>query len=248
MPATKISTEQAPCPRHIRPVGNLASLFDFRMIYNAMSWAFTASPDERCQYWSKNAYSVVSDSDTCSSCNRLQHFILDQFAIAMEHQKFARAREQRKLVKNGKHKGAWELTLTYSPSWYQDDIEAQAALRLALDRLMRYYKFELYELRAVGEFTKDRRAHLHVYYVLTSGGKFTDKNLQRAYPHWNSKVKVGKGNQGGHHAPVVSDSDFRGYIEKDLHDSWFQLTYPNVSQEEVVVPSLSEEASQSSQA
>jgi len=116
--------------------------------------------------------------------------------------------------------GTWELTLTYSPKWFQDDEEAQAAFKKAEQRLLKYYADELELYRSVGEFTQDGRAHLHILYRTRSGGKFTDKNLRRAYPRWNPKVKVGKGVQGGHHAPCVSQSSYAGYIEKDLEKAW----------------------------
>lgn len=123
-------------------------------------------------------------------------------------------------AKNGRPKGSWELTLTYSPKWYQDDTEAQEAFRTAERRLLKYYADELVMYRSVGEFTRDGRSHLHILYRLGTGGKFTDKNLRRAYPHYNPKVKVGKGVQGGHHAPVANLADYSGYIEKELTTAW----------------------------
>lgn len=130
-------------------------------------------------------------------------------------------------AKNGRPKGSWELTLTYSPKWFQDDLEAQEAFRTAERKLLKYYRDELEQYRSVGEFTADGRAHLHILYRLGSGGKFTDKNLRRAYPHWNSKIKVGKGNQGGHHAPVASVSDYSGYMEKELTTAWHNYDHKN---------------------
>lgn len=238
MPATKLLTEQAHCPRHNCPQG-IAPWHWYNYSYCFPLGSKTA--DERAEFWQRSAYPDGFNID-CPRCLEMASFKDQQLAIAREQiakRKLAEASAHRK-AKNGKHKGSWELTLTYSPTWYQDDDEAQADLRRALDRLMRYYKSELVELVAVGEFTKDRRAHLHVYYQLENGGKMTDKNLQRAYPHWNSKIKVGKGNQGGHHAPVQVESDYRGYIEKDLEDSWFHLTYPNAQE------NVSQESSESS--
>lgn len=128
-------------------------------------------------------------------------------------------------AKNGRPKGSWELTLTYSPKWYQDDLEAQEAFRTAERKLLRTYADELEFYRSVGEFTSDGRAHLHILYRLGSGGKFTDKNLRRFYPHWNPKIKVGKGNQGGHHAVCKSVSDYHGYIQKELKTAWHDYTH-----------------------
>lgn len=136
-------------------------------------------------------------------------------------------------AKNNREMGPRELTLTYSPAWFQDDDEAKDAFRQAEEKLLRYYKNELLEYRSVGEYTKDRRAHLHIMYHLTNGGKFTDKNINRAYKYWNAKIKVGKGNQGGHHALVKSVSDYSGYLEKDLHDNWHYYNHNNAVQESI---------------
>lgn len=130
-------------------------------------------------------------------------------------------------AKNGRHKGSWELTLTYSPKWFQDDLEAQDAFRTAERKLLKYYADDMELYRSVGEYTADGRSHLHILYRLGSGGKFTDKNLRRAYPHWNTKIKVGKGNQGGHHAPCKSVSDYAGYIEKELTTAWHNYSHKN---------------------
>lgn len=123
-------------------------------------------------------------------------------------------------TKNGRPKGTWELTLTYSPKWFQDDTEAQEAFKKAERRLIKYYADELELYRSVGEYTKDGRAHLHIIYRTGSGGKFTDKNITRAYPKWNPKKVIGKGVQGGHHAICESQSDYAGYIEKHLEKAW----------------------------
>lgn len=123
-------------------------------------------------------------------------------------------------AKNGKQMGPRELTLTYSPDWYSDDLDAQEAFKKAVAKLSKYYANELLQFRAIGEFHRSGRSHLHCMYRLRNGGKFTDKNLQRAYPHWKPKS-----NQGGHHSLVRSESDFHGYIEKDLDEAWWTYTY-----------------------
>lgn len=128
--------------------------------------------------------------------------------------------------KNRKPKGTHELTLTWSDKWGSKE-DAEKALTLAVERLTKYYKDELELFRAVGELTKSGQPHIHIIYRLVSGSGFTDKNLTRAYPHWNSKIKVGKGNQGGHHSICESVSDYAGYIEKHLDTAWFQYDINN---------------------
>jgi len=128
----------------------------------------------------------------------------------------ARDRLQREL-------GPREFTLTYSPAWYVDDKTAQDAMRVAIDKLTRYYKHEIIEFHAVGEYTEAGRSHVHCYYELDGGHKITDKNFKRAWEHWNPRKKLGQGHQGGHHANVRSKSDFLGYIEKDLDTAWMNV-------------------------
>lgn len=229
MSATKNLTEQTQCLGRGCPQGKHPhEHYDIRYCWPKGGKV----AHERLDYWlSRDRPEGVWTN--CPACWMLDSYVEDQLALARKHMAEHEKRKVKRQVSNGRHKGAWELTLTYSPSWYQDDAEAQAALRLAVDRLTRYYKEDLEVFRAVGEFTKDNRAHLHCFYRLASGGKITDKNLKRAYPHWNAKVKVGKGNQGGHHAPVVSVADYSGYIEKDLETSWFHMAYPSDAISEV---------------
>lgn len=119
--------------------------------------------------------------------------------------------------------GPREFTLTYSPAWYTDDASAQDAMRVAIDKLTRYYKHDIIEFHAIGEYTEAKRAHVHCYYELDGGHKITDKNFKRAWEHWNPRKKLGSGHQGGHHANVRSKSDFLGYIEKDLETAWMNV-------------------------
>lgn len=123
--------------------------------------------------------------------------------------------------------GPREFTLTYSPAWYKTDDEAQNAMRVAIDKLTRYYKDEINEFRAVGEYTKAGRSHVHCYYLLDGGRKITDKNFKRAWSHWNPRKKMGDGFEGGHHATIRKFSDFSGYVEKDLKDAWMNIHIKN---------------------
>jgi len=123
--------------------------------------------------------------------------------------------------------GPREFTLTYSPSWYSEDTDAQNAMRCAVERLTKYYKDEIIEFHAVGEFTKDGKSHVHAWYHLRDGHKITDKNFKRAYPHWDARKKLGKGHQGGHHATITRLSDFYGYAEKHLEEAWLNVNINN---------------------
>lgn len=119
--------------------------------------------------------------------------------------------------------GPREFTLTYSPQWFNDE-EARKRMKIAIEKLCRYYDGDIVELRAVGEVGKNGLSHVHCYYELKGGLKITDKNFKRAYPMWNTKKKTGPtGHQGGHHANVKVIADFRGYIEKEVASAWLDI-------------------------
>jgi len=144
---------------------------------------------------------------------------------------------QRESVLKGREKqdrelGPREFTLTYSPSWFETDEEAQRAMTLAIERLTKYYKKEIIEFNAVGEYTAAGASHIHAWYHLTGGRKITDKSFKRAYPRWNPKKKLGRGFEGGHHQTINRLSDFSSYIEKHLDEAWFNLSINNGNEEE----------------
>lgn len=119
--------------------------------------------------------------------------------------------------------GAREFTLTYSPKWF-DDETARAKMRTAIERLTKYYKDEIVQFRAIGEVGSNGLSHVHCFYKLVGGLKITDKNFKRAWSVWNPKKSLGKsGHEGGHHANVRTESDFLGYIEKDIEDAWLEV-------------------------
>lgn len=120
--------------------------------------------------------------------------------------------------------GPREFTLTYSLKWFSDT-EARAKMEMAIDKLLRYHYNELETLRAVGEVGSNGLSHVHCFYKFKNGNKITDKNFKRAWPHWNPKKKMGKGFEGGHHATVKQESDFLGYIEKDIATSWLDKLF-----------------------
>lgn len=131
-------------------------------------------------------------------------------------------RKQMKLDKagnNGSQLGPREFTFTYGEH-FADPEEAKRVMAQAIDRLTRYYKDEIIEFHAVGEYTQAGRPHIHGWYHLENGLKITDKNFKRAYPPWNPKKKLGRGFEGGHHATIERVSDFHGYTEKHLQEAW----------------------------
>lgn len=123
--------------------------------------------------------------------------------------------------------GAREFTLTYSPKWFSDD-EARKQMQRAINRLIKYYKNgdqRIIRLRAIGEVGSNGLSHVHCFYQLMGGVKITDKNFKRAYPPWDTRVKQGPtGHKGGHHANVKHQSDFLGYIDKQVADAWLDIS------------------------
>jgi len=128
--------------------------------------------------------------------------------------------------------GPREFTLTYTPHWYDDDTDAQNAMRCAVEKLTRYYKDEIIEFHAIGEFTRNGRSHVHGWYHLIGGLKITDKNFKRAWKHWNPKRKLNRGFEGGHHETINRVSDFAGYTEKHLEEAWLEIHINNGVQED----------------
>jgi len=140
------------------------------------------------------------------------------------------------------HKGAWAFTLTYSPvkhGWSKE--EAQEAMREAIKRLRHYYRHEIVEFEAVGEWTQAGLPHIHGHYRLDAGKRMTTKNFKRAYPIWNPNARMGKGHEGGYHEPAKSDSDYSGYIRKDLDESWLVVS-TNLDAPQDVPPSEDDQA------
>jgi len=131
---------------------------------------------------------------------------------------------QKPKKKSGRYElGAREFTLTYSPKWF-DDAEARTGMIQAINKLIKYYKDEIITLRAVGEVGTNGLSHIHCFYKLQGGLKITDKNFKRAWKHWNPKKPLQRGFEGGHHASVKNESDFLGYIDKDIETAWFEKT------------------------
>lgn len=140
----------------------------------------------------------------------------------------AKLREQRAGAKThaGRELGAREFTLTYSPKWMSDE-EARDLMRKAISKLIKYYSDEVIQLRAVGEVGSNGLSHVHCFYKLRGGLKISDKNFKRAYKYWNpKKVTSRTGHEGGHHANVRVESDFQGYIDKDVEVAWMDVYFP----------------------
>jgi len=147
------------------------------------------------------------------------------FILQQNEARLKLSRAKKAVTHAGYQLGAREFTLTYSPKWFSDN-EAKAKMIMAIEKLCKYYRDEIVQLRAVGEVGTNGLSHIHCFYKLRGGLKITDKNFKRAWPHWNPKIKLGSGFEGGHHACVKSESDFMGYIDKDVETAWMEKMLP----------------------
>jgi len=150
------------------------------------------------------------------------------------------ALSQKPKTHRGYQLGAREFTLTYSPKWFADD-KARINMIVAMNRLLKYYDCKIEKLRAVGEVGTNGLSHIHCFYKLNDGTKITDKNFQRAWPHWNPKKPLGKGFEGGHHANVKEESDFLGYIDKEIKSAWVEINVPSGGEEKTCSISIPNE-------
>lgn len=148
--------------------------------------------------------------------------------VAITNAKIEQARLEAAKNKHASHElGAREFTLTYSPKWF-DDTEARDLMKKAIQKLIKYYNDEIIQLRAVGEVGSNGLSHVHCFYKLRGGLKISDKNFKRAYKYWNpKKVTSRTGHEGGHHANVRIESDFQGYIDKDVDSAWLDVYFPS---------------------
>jgi len=181
----------------------------------------------RCSTWSERAnYSIKLEAiEEKIDAREYHERVTKIFEEKREKARVARALSRAPV--NRYELGAREFTFTYSPKWF-DDAEARFRMSTAIQRLCGYYKDEIIQLRAVGEVGSAGLSHIHCFYKLKNGKKMTDKNFTRAYKMWNTKKRTGpSGHQGGHHAFVKCESDFSGYIDKDIENAWYEVTIDN---------------------
>lgn len=168
----------------------------------------------RDKYFHDERLSRVLDKVDLEASNKLMDAKLKQSRVNRQHA--------------GRELGAREFTFTYSPKWF-DDNEARDLMKKAIAKLIKYYREEIIQLRAVGEVGSNGLSHVHCFYKLRDGLKISDKNFKRAYKYWNPKKVTSKtGHEGGHHANVRVESDFQGYIDKDVEVAWMDIYYPEV--------------------
>lgn len=218
---------KAPCPGQLQE--GKKDDFESFIRHRYSHYSDYISYDEMCHLWdceSEMYLSTLSTRDRIAARDK-QMDILDKIDMEAVRDKLDRRLVDLRKSKPKKHAshelGPREFTFTYSPSWFSDE-EARKLMRKAIDKLCGYYKDEFISLRAVGEVGQNGLSHVHCMYELKGGCKITDKNFKRAYPPWDTKVRLSAtGHKGGHHATVRSISDFSGYIDKEADAAWLDV-------------------------
>lgn len=219
-------TETATCPRQTQGGKIINCKIDYHPDTRRMLQRFKLYDDvslRRCPFCGEDIYTEPS----------IQEQRLHTAKLEAELEELNRKLEQKQQeAKSKKHQsydlGPREFTFTYSPKWMTDE-EAQEQMTKAIRNLIKIYRDEIIELKAVGEYDKSGKSHLHCYYHLQGGLKITDKNFKRQWKYWDPKKPQGKGFQGGHHETVKSISDFKGYIEEDIQAGthWLEIKHPH---------------------
>lgn len=121
---------------------------------------------------------------------------------------------------NGKPKGLFAFTLTFSPSDGKNEYDLKHAAEKILKQNTCPVKRYIWYLEKREDGT---HPHIHGVYETESGGRIYRKVFQRYWTIWgepaNSNQKSSKGGfRGGYHKPVTFDIAYKEYIEKDEGD------------------------------
>lgn len=101
---------------------------------------------------------------------------------------------------------AFTFTTNKSPSEFQDE---ERAMIDATQRLFSQQSQPILEGSAYLEYTDAGAPHIHGWYRLAGGGRLYAKQFKRVWRLWNEDVKLGRGHQGGYHAPA--GDKYKGY-------------------------------------
>lgn len=166
----------------------------------------------------------IRDASSWATIDEIEEYMAHmESQLKLLEQKISDAKKQKSTKHQSYELGAREFTFTYSPKWMSDN-EARIEMIKAMTKILKYYEDEIIELRAVGEVGSNGLSHIHCFYKLRAGLKITDKNFKRAWKYWNPKKLQGNGFEGGHHRNVKCESDFKGYIDKDVDSAWYEVT------------------------
>lgn len=114
---------------------------------------------------------------------------------------------------NGKPKGLFAFTLTFSPTDGKNEYDLKhAAERILTQSTCPVKRYIWYlEKREDGS-----HPHIHGVYETKSGGRIFKKVFKRYWDIWGEPKGQPKGGfRGGYHKPVAFDIAYKEYIEKD---------------------------------
>lgn len=126
---------------------------------------------------------------------------------------------------NGKPKGLFAFTLTFSPT----DGKNEYDLTHAVERIMNQETCPVKRYSWYLEKKQDgNHPHIHGVYETHSGGQIYTKVFKRYWSIWDPKTKLGAGFRGGYHKPVDLAVAYKEYISKDegehkTHGDWTDI-------------------------
>lgn len=127
-------------------------------------------------------------------------------------------------VGNGTPAGWFAGTLTKTPT----DSITEDDMCQAIEKIMKQQTCPVDKYAWYLEYTEKKVPHIHFVYITNTGGRIHAKVFKRYWKQWDEKRRLGKGHQGGYHAPVRSDTAYLEYIAKDSGRSGGNISSPLV--------------------
>lgn len=113
---------------------------------------------------------------------------------------------------NGKPKGLFAFTLTFSPTDGKNVEDLKHAAEMILNQKTCPVKRYMWYLE-----TKENGQHPHIHgiYETDTGGQIYTKVFKRYWSIWDPKTKLGAGFRGGYHKSVDFSIAYGEYLSKD---------------------------------
>lgn len=128
---------------------------------------------------------------------------------------------------NGKPKGLFAFTLTFSPTDGKNIEDLKHAAEMILNQKTCPVKRYAWYLE-----TKDNGQHPHIHgiYETDSGGQIYTKVFKRYWSIWDPKTKLGAGFRGGYHKSVDFSVAYGEYLSKDGGEHRMKGDWTNIGQ------------------
>lgn len=168
----------------------------------------------------------IHKTEDCPACQRhereLSSLARANYPFAYEHQEFKKIMKQwyqtcpgwkkPHHVGNGKPKGIFAGTLTYSPN---SDNKNENDMVTAIKKIMRQKTCPIKRYAWYLEYTEKGTPHIHFIYETEKGGRITSQTFKRQWDIWDESVHCGNGHRGGYHKHVADENAYMDYIAKD---------------------------------